>query len=358
MITDDSTQTRKEPTGELLAEIAANVPIIVFAVDRNGVVTHSVGKGLQPLGLKPGELLGKSLLEVCPQLPDIERHFRRALSGETTSTSIEIEGLVLEFWHAPLRDRQGRTTGVAGVAIDVTPRERAEQELRSEQQMMERMLQSHERDRKLIAYEIHDGLVQDATAAQMQLQTLLASDQLSSGFVRDQVQLAAELISKAVSEARRLIGGLSPPILDELGLVAAIEYRVAGGPVDGPAVKFTADVRFDRLEPLLETTLYRIVQEAITNIRRHSQSDRAEIRLTQVNDRIHLEIEDWGIGFDPAGVLKDRFGLQGIRERARLLRGRVIIKSAAGKGTRIVVDLPAADALNSVASANVGVPNE
>ena len=250
------------------------------------------------------------------------------------------------------------TNGPTETRKELTGKSPAEEQLRTEQGVMQRVLQSHERDRELIAYEIHDGLVQDATAAHMQLETLLASDRLSSGFVRDQVQLAADLIGRTVAEARRLIGGLCPPSLDELGVVAAIEHLVAGQPADGPAVKFTADVRFDRLEPFLETAVYRIVGEAITNIRRHSRSDRAEIRLTQVNDRIHLEIEDWGIGFDPAEVIENRFGLQGIRQRTRLLRGRVVIESAPGKGTRILVDLPVADALNCVASANVGVPNE
>ena len=116
----------------------------------------------------------------------------------------------------------------------------------------------------------------------------------------------------------------------------------------------TTQVQFDRLEPLLEATVYRIVREAVTNLNRHSQSDRSEIRLTQVGDRLQIEIEDWGIGFDPAGVGKDRFGLQGIRERARLLGGRAVISSAPGKGTRVFVDLPVVPALQEVAIANSG----
>ena len=101
-------------------------------------------------------------------------------------------------------------------------------------------------------------------------------------------------------------------------------------------------MQFERLEPLLEATIYRIVQQAINNIQRHSRAERAEIRLTQQGDWIHLEIQDWGIGFDPSSVSEDRFGLQGIRERARLMRGRAVIDSAPGKGTQINVDLPVA----------------
>lgn len=336
---------------ELLRTIIANLPIIVFAVDRNGIITLSEGKGLERLGRKPGELVGQAVLDVYGDVPEMEQELFQALNGEPGLVHLEIGGLALEAWHFPLRNQEGEVVGRAGMALDLTQRKRAEKKLEAGRRLMEQMLHSHERDRRLIAYEIHDGLVQDVTAAQMQLETLLQS-QLPPGFARDQVQLAAGFVRKSVSQARELISGLRPPILDELGVVPAIEYLIESRQEERPSVKFTPRVQFDRLESLLEATIYRIVQEAVTNVKRHSQSDRSEIRLTQVGDRIHIEIEDWGIGFDPAGVTKDRFGLQGIRERARLLRGRAVINSAPGKGTRIFVDLPGAPALEEVASAN------
>jgi len=203
---------------------------------------------------------------------------------------------------------------------------------------------SYERDRRLIAYEIHDGLVQDATGAQMYLETLLETRSVPPGPARNDIQTALELVRRAVSEGRRLISGLRPPILDEFGVVAAIEYLIKDQPADGPSIKLTVDVQFERLEPLWEAVIYRIAQEAITNVRRHSKSGRADIRLAQVKDRIELEIRDWGVGFDPAGIEGKRLGLQGIRERARLLRGRAVIDSAPGVGTRVFVDLPMAHA--------------
>jgi signal transduction histidine kinase len=108
------------------------------------------------------------------------------------------------------------------------------------------------------------------------------------------------------------------------------------------SIQFTADVQSERLEPLLESVIYRIAQEAISNVRRHSKSDRTEIRLTQRNDRIRMEIRDWGVGFNPDRIEGKRLGLKGIRERARLMRGRAVIDSAPGKGTRMCVDLPSA----------------
>jgi PAS domain S-box-containing protein len=347
---DDSRRAALPGNGELLHTIIANVPITVFAVDRKGTFTLSEGKGLERLGRKSGELVGQTVLDVYGDIPGIEEKLSRALSGESGSVRLETGDLVLEAWHTPLRDSRGEVIGAAGMAIDVTQHERAEKKLRAGQRLMEQMLHSHERDRRLIAYEIHDGLVQDATAAQMELETLLQSQLPLS--VRDQIQRVANLLCKSVSQARELINGLRPPVLDELGVVSAIEYLLESKQGERPSVQFTAQVQFDRLQPLLEATVYRIVQEAITNVKRHSRSDRSEIRLTQVGDRLHIEIEDWGIGFDPASVAKDRFGLQGIRERARLLRGRAVISSAPGKGTRIFVDLPVAPALEEVASAN------
>lgn len=351
-------KTQDELIAGLLRAITANVPIMVFAVDRGGIITLSEGKGLELLDLNPSEQVGQSALDVFRHIPEIEHNLDRALAGESVSTTVEISGVVFEFWNTPLCNKEGEIIGVAGIAIDVTQRSRATEQLRVERSLMQQMNQSHEQERRLIAYEIHDGLVQNATGAHMQLESLLSTDQLPPGAVRDQVQLAADLVSKSVCEARQLIGGLRPPILDELGVVPAIEYFLEGQPADGPSITFTAKVQFDRLNPLLEASIYRIVQAAVGNVVRHSRSDRAEIRLTQVEDRIHVEIQDWGIGFDPADVSENRFGLQGIRERARLLRGRVVIDSVPGKGTHIFVDLPVAYALEEVEAQSLGVTNE
>ena len=239
-----------------------------------------------------------------------------------------------------------------GVSVDVTKRQRVEEELLAQLRLTEALLRSHERDRRLIAYEIHDGLVQDATGAQMHLEAIVETERVPAGPARDEIELALELVRRAVSEGRRLISGLRPPILDECGVVGAIGYLIDDQPADGPSIKFTVDVQFERLEPLLEATIYRIAQEAITNVRQHSRSDRAEVRLAQVDDRIQIEIRDWGVGFDPANIEGKRLGLQGIRERARLLRGRAVIDSAPGDGTRVFVDLPVAQAPEEAAIMN------
>jgi len=202
------------------------------------------------------------------------------------------------------------------------------------------MLRSYQRERQLLAYELHDGMLQDIAGAQLHLEALLESGQVPAGQLRESLGGVLGLIRKAVGEARQFVLGLRPPALDELGVAKAIEYLIADQPPGGPSIELDVQVQSDRWEPLLEGAVYRIAQESLTNLRRHSRSDRARIRLTQLGDQLEMEIQDWGVGFDPAVVEPKRFGLQGIRERARLLGGRALVDSAPGKGTRVLVHLP------------------
>jgi PAS domain S-box-containing protein len=223
---------------------------------------------------------------------------------------------------------------------EIAERRRVEAELRAEQRLLEYLLADHERDRQLIAYEIHDGFVQDAVGAKMYLEASRRNDAPEDG-KSDELEMAARLLGQAIDEGRQLITGLRPPILDEQGIIQALNYLMNERRVPGVLdIEFEHDTQFDRLAPLAEGAIYRIVQESLTNIERHSQSDKALIRLTQVDGRLRLEVRDWGIGFDPRQVVEDRFGLQGIRERARLLRGKATISSSPGQGCSITVDLP------------------
>ena len=129
-------------------------------------------------------------------------------------------------------------------------------------------------------------------------------------------------------EARRLIAGVRPPILDESGVVEAIAHLIHEvGREKGPKIEYRSRVDFDRLDPTLENAIYRIAQEALTNACKHSQSERISVSLLQRGDRVRIEIRDWGAGFDPKAVPKSHFGLEGIRQRARLLGGKCKIKA-------------------------------
>ena len=150
-----------------------------------------------------------------------------------------------------------------------------------------------------------------------------------------------ELVRQAHFEARRLISEVRPPVIDEIGLETAIshlvhEQRRRGG----PKIEFHSDVQFGRLPSILENALYRIVQEALTNACKHSKSKKVTVTMTQEGQDVRLEVRDWGIGFDPESVEKGHFGLEGIRQRVRLLGGRLTIESTPGSGTLVQVVVP------------------
>ncbi len=224
---------------------------------------------------------------------------------------------------------------------EIADRKKAEQALREERRLLKQMLDLQEQERKLVAYEIHDGLAQHLTGALLQLQTASQMPDRNSEKANTLLETGMNLLSESVDEARRLIGGLRPPILDELGIVAAVEYLVCEQEKHiGPKIEFTHDPAMDSLSPMLKTSVFRIVQETINNARKHSQTETLRVELSLGDNNVRIEVRDWGIGFDPANIAKGHHGLQGIRERARVLGGHATIDSTPGQGTRIVVELP------------------
>ncbi|MCH8117011.1 MAG: PAS domain-containing protein, partial [Proteobacteria bacterium] len=216
----------------------------------------------------------------------------------------------------PLHDAGGELYAVCGISTDITQRKRAIEKLRDEDRILKKLLDLQERERRLVAYDIHDGFVQYVVGAKMILEGAtrkLKDDDLAEVEALLQVE---QLLAKAIEEGRRVIGDLRPMIIDEKGIVEAIHYLIAEAETkQKPAISFSHHVQFDRLDPLMEGAMFRIVQEALTNAQRHSQAEHVAVALTQVDDQVRLEIRDDGIGFDPSRVSKDRFGLDGIRKR-------------------------------------------
>ena len=192
-----------------------------------------------------------------------------------------------------------------------------------------------------MAFEIHDGFSQQLTGALLNFEAAAAACRQCCPTAIDTFDNGIRLLRESIAESRRLVRGLRPPVLDEYGIVPAIEHLIEDHLAAGGAnVEFVSGVTTQRLAHPLESAMFRMVQETLNNIRRHSQSSRTRIELTQKGAAVRLEVRDWGVGFDPAKVGADHFGLRGIRERARLLGGRAEIESSPGKGTRVCVELP------------------
>jgi PAS domain S-box-containing protein len=325
------------------------VPIQVMSPEGWTVLVNPAWEKLW--GVKFQDMEGRNLL-TDPQVEEqgIGSCLRRALAGEAVSVPEvpyvpdkgAFEGLAR--WCRGLiypikNDKTGAVEEIVILHEDVTERRAIEERLREEERVMRNLLDVQEQERKLIAYEIHDGLVQDLIGAQLLL------DSLGPVFPdnrRESLSTASSLLRKAIGEARRLISGLRPLVIDERGVVQAIQYLIAEEEErGGGAIHFFHQVAFTRLPPLLEGTLYRIAQEAINNARRHSGSEQIEVWLRQDDEnRVVLRIRDYGRGFDPSEVPKDRFGLESIRRRASIFGGTSRVESEIGEGTSITVSIP------------------
>jgi len=223
----------------------------------------------------------------------------------------------------------------------------ADELLRGEQQKLRQLLDVYEKHRQLISYEIHDGVAQRLTAAQMTLEGVLSKCKAAGcpPDVRETLGQVARMLRGGIDEARRLMNGLRPLVLDEAGLLDAIDYLVCeAGQQQDFEIRCTREVAFRRLASPLETAVFRIVQEALQNACRHSRCTLIEIRLEQHGDRVRVSVGDDGVGFDPAKVDTGRFGLKGIRQRAELFGGWAAIQSAPGEGTTIIAELPIVEA--------------
>jgi signal transduction histidine kinase len=218
-------------------------------------------------------------------------------------------------------------------------RARVEEALREEHLHQRQLLELSEREQRLLAYEIHDGFVQPATAALMHLQASLSSYKDNPEGALGNVVRGLQLLQESITQVRWLIRGLRPVVLEDLGLVAAVENLVADTKNRTEVeIGWSHQVAFSRLPQPLEMAIFRIIQEALRNALRHSGTERVEIALNQVEGTVAAKIQDWGCGFDSAQSAPNHFGLEGMRERARMMGGTISVQSATGKGTLVTAE--------------------
>lgn len=215
-----------------------------------------------------------------------------------------------------------------------------------EQALLHRSLELHERDRQLLAFEIHDGIVQDMSAVVMLLESAGRQATFTSPAAQELFERAVRTQRESVTEARRLIRGLIPVVLDQAGFTASLQKLTGRFTTEqGIQIQLETNVQFQHLAPAFEMIILRIVQEALNNVWRHSGVQQARVTIAQQGMSLQLMISDAGAGFDPTQVKTTRYGLTGMKERARLLGGQALIDSEPGQGTRVNVTLPLEQAL-------------
>jgi PAS domain S-box-containing protein len=299
------------------------------------------------LGYREAELVSKSYHEIHPpdEIPILDERLAAYARGEAlghrVGRLIRKDGSILYADSVGNALVYGGRPCVAGFFQDFTERKKAREALERERRTLKHMLRASDHERQLIAYDIHDGLAQHLAGAIMQFDAFEHLQHNKPKQAADAFQAGMTMLRQGHFEARRLISGVRPPILDESGVVAAIAHLVNDQRFPGgPKIEFRSRVAFDRLIPLLENAIYRIVQEALSNACRHAQSALVRISLLQRGAQLRIEVRDWGRGFDPKTARENRFGLEGIRERSRVLGGKSRIRSKPGEGTSIVVELP------------------
>jgi len=215
------------------------------------------------------------------------------------------------------------------------------EELQAECRRLTDALALAERDRQLLGYEIHDGVVQDLTAAAMLLEGAGRQATFASPEIRENYDGGLRLLHEAIAEARQLIRGVATAVeLDVRGFVPTVSRLVEKFRTDhGLPVHLEAEIGDVFLPPSAQHLLLRIVQESLHNVAKHARASEVEVRLARSGDQLELTVADNGIGFEPTHVPAGHFGLESIRARARLLGADLLFDTAPQHGTRVIVRL-------------------
>lgn len=333
---------------EMMSQSSLNSVVVI---DIEGRILHWNPAAARAFGYAAEEVLGQIALERLLAASDYAHMknevFAAALDGkplagwtsELTAVRRNSQSFPVEVSVAPFLER--RQWRAVVVLCDITSRRLFEQTLKEDARVMRQLVDLHERERRLIAYEIHDGLAQQISAAIMRLQAYQGRADRNSAAAEALLTQSSAALAGALSEARRLISGLRPPILDEMGVQAAIDYLVAEWRlIHSVDIEFACDESLGRLAPPLETCVFRIVQESLANAVRHSGSDCIRVELSKADGSVFIDVRDWGKGFDPQNLPKGRFGVEGIRERVRLFDGTMAMETAPQKGVHLHVELP------------------
>jgi PAS domain S-box-containing protein len=350
-VRDLSERRHDEALQQFQSSILENIQDSVIAVDLDGCVRYW-NRGAEALyGYNRVEMMGRTMQAVLPEGESMAGTVQRILRAGETLEEVRRrrkDGAIVwvELRRSVMRDAHGAITGVLGVAKDVTERRRVTAELERShgrlRNLAGRLRRIREEERTAIARRIHDEMGQVLTALRLDVVWLEA--RLSDGqpVLLDKCRTMEQLIEATIGRVRSLATELRPAVLDDLGLPAAIEWetqefaRRTGIRCEVHLANDLAGLDADRA-----TDLFRILQEALTNVARHAMARCVQVTLRVVAGEVVLHVDDDGRGITPAEAVDQRsLGLVGMRERALLWDGSVDVQARSAGGTGVTVRLP------------------
>lgn len=356
-------------TEKIVSRVMDGIPMPAFQIDRNHkVVQWNVA--LETLsGIKRADMLGTRRQWKAfyayerPVLADLivdeagdeqieEQYKNKASKSQLIEGAYEAEdffpslgekGKWYHFTASPIINR-GMLVGAIEILEDVTERHQAAENLRYH---LGQVTKLQEEERKYLARELHDTTVQTLVALIYQLDNFMADKPVLTENQIDKLKGMYRSLKRAVEDVRSFSRRLRPPVLDDLGLIPVLEW-LTGEIKKSYDIDISIEVvgEHRRLDPDLELTLFRIIQEAMINAGKYAMTKMANVRIEYLPDKVVATIADKGQGFDLPGKIgslprEGKLGLAGIAERVELLGGKLDIKSHRGEGTTVLVELPA-----------------
>jgi PAS domain S-box-containing protein len=371
--------TLEESEKRLRAAFSQTYSVLLLLLP-DGTVVEANRAALEAMGFTRDQVIGRKCWEPWwSALPNevaiLKASVARAAQGEvvreecsycTSSGTVRFADRTL----APVRNENGAVVLIVASGLDITEQkellDKLEQRVQVRTQELEqknaelrklsaRLLQIQDEERRRIARELHDSVGQLLAAISMNISNVSKEKAKLSASAASAISENTKLVEQVSNEIRTLSHLLHPPLLDEIGLLSALKWYIEGFS-ERSKIKVTADMPSDlgRLPRDVELSLFRIVQECLTNIHRHSESPTAFVRLARSRQEVTLEVKDEGKGFSPNGAPiassgeTPGVGLRGMRERLRQLGGQLEITSN-GTGTLVLAKLPVVEGFSSAA---------